>query len=110
MNKIALCLGLLLVLPIMLCTGCGGGDLDILMISPAASSLGLGATQQFTARMNGETYDYVTWQVAAGEGTISLSGLYTAPLSSGIYTVTATSYLDDTKTATAVVTVSEIGD
>ena len=73
-------------------------------ISPAVLSLSLGGTQQFTATVTGTTNTAVTW--SASGGTISASGLFTAPaVLVGIYTVTATSVADPTKSASALVTV-----
>jgi len=53
-------------------------------ISPASSTVGYGGTQQFTATVTGSTNTAVTWSVtsAGGSGqigTISTSGIYTAP-------------------------------
>lgn len=43
---------------------------------------------------------------SAGAGSITSTGLYTAPSTAGTYTVTATSVADTTKSASATVTVS----
>lgn len=55
-------------------------------ISPASQTVGYGATQQFTAKVTGATNTAVTWSVSGASsssssqiGTISSSGLYTAP-------------------------------
>lgn len=82
-------------------------------ISPTAASLAVGATQQFTATVTGTANTAVTWQVnnvTGGDpanGTISQSGLYTAPQTipvSGI-TITAVSQADSTKKASASVSI-----
>src|SRR5207248_1110404 len=73
-------------------------------ISPTSASLQAGGTQQFTATVTGTTNTAVTW--SATGGTISSSGLYTAPSTAGTYTVTATSVADSTKSASARVTVT----
>ena len=53
-----------------------------LTISPASESVGLGGTKQFTASTMGIQPEGVTWSVAStGGGTISATGLYTAPSS-----------------------------
>jgi hypothetical protein len=68
-----------------------------LSVSPGATLVNPGATQQFSANIQGVTNTGVTWSVdgtAAGNasvGTISASGLYTAPISTGAHTITATS-------------------
>ena len=73
-------------------------------ISPPALSIGLGGTQQFTATVTGTIDTAITW--TASGGTISTSGLFTAPPAvTGIYVVTATSVADPTKSASATVTV-----
>src|ERR1700741_5150253 len=72
-------------------------------------------TQQFTATVTGSTNMAVTWQVnsvTGGDsthGTISTSGLYTAPSavpSPASVTVTAIAQADSTKSASAAVTVT----
>ena len=73
-------------------------------ISPTSSLLTTGGTQQFTATVTGTGNTAVTWSATAG--TISSSGLYTAPASAGSFTVRATSVADTSKFASAPVTVS----
>ena len=78
-------------------------------ISPTSVTVPAGATQQFTANM------VVNWEVIGASGTdpstwgtISTSGLYTAPVTppwTGKVNIKATSQSDSTKSATAVVTV-----
>ena len=73
-------------------------------VSPTTASLQTGATQQFAASVTGTTNTAVTW--TATSGTISASGLYTAPGTAGTDTVKATSVADSSKSATATVTVT----
>src|SRR5205814_897036 len=73
-------------------------------ISPTSASLQTGAPQQFTATVTGSTNTSVTWSATAG--TISNTGLYTAPATAGSYNITATSAADTTKSASATVTVT----
>jgi hypothetical protein len=73
-------------------------------ISPTSASLTTGGTQQFTATVSGSSNTAVTW--SATGGTVSASGLYTAPSNAGTFKVTATSVADSTKSASATVTVS----
>ena len=66
-------------------SGGDGGSTPAPVISPATTTVGLGATQQFTAS------NVTTW--AATAGTITSAGLYTAPATTtatGTDTVTAT--------------------
>jgi Putative Ig domain/Beta-propeller repeat len=73
-------------------------------ISPGSASLATGGSQQFTAAVSGSSNTAVTW--SATGGTVSSSGMYTAPATAGTYTVKATSVADSTKSASAAVTVS----
>lgn len=77
-------------------------------VSPTSVSLQTGETQQFTATVTGTTTTGVTWSAAGG--TISSSGLYTAPNTTGTYTVTATSVADSNRSASATVTVTTAPD
>jgi len=79
-------------------------------ISPATASLLTGGTQTFTATVTGADNTAATWSVTeAGGGTITSGGVYSAPATAGTFHVVATSAADPTKSATAVVTVSEVG-
>jgi hypothetical protein len=83
-------------------------------ISPTSATVGSGAEQQFTATVTNATSADVTWQVngttggSSSEGTISSSGLYTAPgavPNPATVTVTAVSQADTSASASASVTV-----
>jgi len=74
-------------------------------ISPVSAKSATGGTLSFTASVQGSTSNKsVTW--SASLGSITPSGLYTAPASAGTATVTATSVADTTKSASAVVIVT----
>ncbi len=83
-------------------------------ITPTSAALLTGATQQFSATVTGSANTAVTWQVnnstggSATVGTISNSGLYTAPATvpAGTITVSAVSQADATKRANATITLS----
>jgi Protein of unknown function (DUF1565) len=86
-------------------------------ISPASATVGIGNTQQFTATVQNTSNIAVTWQVNgvtggnATVGTISSSGLYTAPAtvpSPATVTVTTVSQADPTKSASAQVTITPV--
>ena len=104
------------LLPCVLCVllaGCGGGSSTnpiTMIVGPATASVAVGKSQQFTATVSGTTNTAVTWSVAgAADGTISASGLYTAPAfvpNPAQVTVTATSLASNAKSATATVTVT----
>ncbi len=63
-------------------------SLSSIVVSPATASVATGATQQFTAQADDQfgnaltTQPAVTWTVSGG-GSISSSGLYTAPAAAG---------------------------
>ena len=77
-------------------------------VSPAAATLSAGQTQQFTATVTNAVNTTAVWTVSpAGAGSVSSAGLYTAPSSIStqqtVY-ITATSQVDPSQSATAVVT------
>jgi len=74
-------------------------------VSPTTASLQTGKQAQFTATVIGTHDAAVTW--TASGGTVTSSGLYTAPSAAGTYKVTATSVANSDKSASAVVTVSQ---
>jgi hypothetical protein len=83
-------------------------------VTPATASITTGATQQFSASVTGTSNTAVTWTASgtgcsgATCGTISSTGLYTAPATAptpATVTITATSVLDPTKSASASVTI-----
>lgn len=83
-------------------------QLTSLVISPKTASLAAGATQQFTASANwstgATTLPPVTWSVIGG-GTVSSTGLYTAPGAAGTYRVVV-AHNGGTLRDTATVTVT----
>jgi hypothetical protein len=106
-------------------SGCGGGSSSgsngsgtavSITISPTSATVSSGGTQQFTATVTGSSNTAVQWEVnnvAGGNtqtGTVSSSGLYTAPTTDATLqvTVTALSSADSTKTANATVTVTPV--
>lgn len=80
-------------------------------ISPGTATILAGATQQFQAAVKGQSNATVTWSVDsvsggnASVGTITSTGLYTAPAQPGNHTVVATSGTGPGNSATAPVTV-----
>ncbi len=73
-------------------------------ISPTSATVASGGTQQFTATVTGSSDTGVLWSIQ-GTGTISSTGLFTAPAVTESDIITATSHVDPTKTATATVIV-----
>ncbi len=76
-------------------------------LSPANVTLNMGATQAFSATVTGSSNKTVTWSVVEADGgSISSSGLYTAPARLGTYHVKATSVADPSRSAQATVIVN----
>jgi len=92
----------------------GGGQTVSVSLNMTTATVNSGATRQFVATVTGTSNTAVTWQVnqvaggSAQTGTISGTGLYTAPqtTTSMAVTVTAVSSADSTKSASATVTVN----
>src|SRR5882724_11294247 len=105
----------LAVLPLVV--SCGGGTTGTgspvisVRVSTSGTSIAAGQQAQFTATVTGTTNTSVTWLVVGGaaDGTISASGLYTAPAvvpNPALVTVTATSQADPTKSGSGSITVT----
>jgi hypothetical protein len=75
-------------------------------ISPTTLAMPEKWQQQFSAIVSGSASTGVTWTVSKGTGTITQSGLYTAPQAVETDVVTATSQADNTKSASATITVA----
>ncbi|NVJ26116.1 Ig-like domain-containing protein [Myxococcus sp. AM011] len=76
-------------------------------VTPKTATVGPGAVVNLTAEVTGTSVVAVIWAVEGGSanGTVSSTGVYTAPGRPGTYTVTATSVADASKTDSAVITV-----
>jgi hypothetical protein len=103
---VGLCLALALAGFLVACGGGSSGPAPV-TVTPATAQVQLGATQQFTASSSA-----VTWSVtgAGAVGTISASGLYTAPTTGTTpinFTVTATPTTGSA--GTAAVTIPAVG-
>src|SRR5262245_2178766 len=87
---------------LVLMSSCGGGGTNstsssstsqiIVSIAPGFVSLVQGGTQSFTATVIGTTNTAVNWSVQEGNagGTITSTGMYTAPNTAGTFHITAT--------------------
>jgi hypothetical protein len=75
-------------------------------VSPTTATVASGGTEQFSAQVTSTSNTAVTW--SATSGTVSTTGLFTAPTvtATKTVTVTATSAADNTKSASATVTVN----
>jgi hypothetical protein len=98
----------------LILAACGGSSLSpsakavSISASPSTATIVSGKTQQFTATVSNSTNTGVTW--AATSGTVSASGLFTAPTvaSSIQISVTATSQADSSQKATVTLTVNPV--
>ena len=107
-------LGLGFCTAVGLVMSCGGGkhaaptpQVISVTIAPSGASVWTGGTQAFTATVGGTSNQAVTWSVVeASGGSISATGLYTAPATAGSFHVQAVSVADATKSAQAPLTVS----
>ena len=75
-------------------------------VSPTTATVASAGTQQFTAQVKNTSNTGVTW--SATSGTVSTTGLFTAPTvtTATTVTVTATSVADGSKSSSATVSVS----
>jgi len=78
-------------------------------ISPTSATVKQGDNLQFRATVTGTTNTNVSWSVTSGTGTVTQTGLFTAPNLEEADKVQAQSQADLTKTATASVTVPAVG-
>ncbi len=78
-------------------------------LTPSPAAADACKTVQFSATVTNAANGAVTWSVREGAtgGTVSTSGLFTAPATGGTYHVVATSVADPTATTVATVTVTE---
>jgi hypothetical protein len=78
-------------------------------ITPSTVALSQGGTRQFSATVQGTSNQGVTWSIdESGGGSITTSGLYTAPSKEGTFHVRATSKADTGQYAQATVTVNAV--
>jgi hypothetical protein len=75
-------------------------------VSPTTATVASGGTEQFSAQITNTSNTAVTW--SATSGTVSTTGLFTAPTvtATETVTVTATSVASNTKSASATATVN----
>jgi hypothetical protein len=80
----------------------------VVAVSPKVASVSEGAAETFTATVTGSTNTNVTWSVEEGAsgGSVTSTGVYTAPSTAGTYHVVATSAADNSTSAAAEVDVA----
>src|SRR3954452_4316867 len=76
----------------------------VVNVTPSSANVAPSAQVQFSATVTGNSNTKVTWKAVSGS--ITQSGLYTAPSKAGSDTLTATSQADTTKSDTSVVTIT----
>jgi hypothetical protein len=119
-SKLSLCLRAMVVAAIATLAACGNNANNVsgpaptpastsgaAVIYPPNPSVPTGGTIDFLANLPGSTSATFTWAVKSGGGTITSSGVYTAPTSPGSATITATS-TNFTGTTTVTVTSAPI--
>lgn len=87
--------------PVTVVTGSSGA----VVISPQTVTLLQGQTRQFAAALSGSPSATFNWSIVSGGGTVSSTGLYTAPASDTTAIVKAALSTDSSIYATATVTV-----
>jgi hypothetical protein len=95
---------ILMVLLLAALTACPSNSIQSVSVSPLTVSVQALTTQQFNAAVVGTGNLAVQW--SASLGTISASGLFSAPNTLGNVTITATSLQDATKSGSATVNVT----
>jgi hypothetical protein len=95
------------------CKSGTAGRVISVSVSPTGVNIVVGTTQQMTATVMETFNTAVTWSVAGGSasGTISSTGLYTAPATvptPAQVTITAISQRDPTKSGTATLTITTV--
>ena len=94
-------------------SGVGTTPTSTVSVTPRQASMTPQRTQQFLAYISGVQSNQVTWSVDGilggngSTGTISASGLYSAPTAAGAHTVTATSIANTTQSASVPVIVTD---
>lgn len=118
-TRVLLATGALGLVVLSGCDGGGGNSPPLppgiaVSLSPAASTIKVDQSQQFTATVTGSSNTAVTWSVGgvgcagAACGTVSNTGLYSAPAIVPVpptVSVVATAQADTTKTASAALTI-----
>jgi hypothetical protein len=107
--------GIAILLSTTLHAGCGGNSSSAplppatqvtVSVSGLSSPMKMGTSHAFTASVNNSVSQAVTWSVVeAGGGSITQSGVYTAPATPGTYTVRAAAVADSSASGIAPVPV-----
>ncbi|RKH65390.1 hypothetical protein D7X96_23815 [Corallococcus interemptor] len=105
-----------LIVPLLIgaLAACTDPDAGPVTVTPKTVTVKAGEKTAFSASVKDAKQPRVLWSVEGGDshGTISSSGIYTAPAETGTYTVVATNAVDTSKKDTATVKVepAEVGE
>jgi streptogramin lyase len=93
---------------VTLATSAAGGVTTTVM--PATARIAAGVPMQLSAQVTGSPDSTVVWSIVEGAagGTITSTGLYTAPATSGTYHVIAASHANPLQTAMVTIQVSSV--
>jgi hypothetical protein len=82
----------------------------MVVVTPRTATVLRGQSQQFVAKVSGQSEKSVTWSATANVGTIDSTGLYTAPSDGDgfLVTITATSTASPAAVGNAVVTLPSV--
>ncbi|RKG52006.1 hypothetical protein D7X30_34840 [Corallococcus sp. AB011P] len=101
-----------LIVPLLIgaLAACSDPDSGPVTVTPKTVTVKAGEKTTFSASVKDAKETRVLWSVEGGDsrGTISSSGIYTAPAEAGTYTVVATNAVDTSKKDTATVKVEAV--
>ncbi|RKH84082.1 hypothetical protein D7Y21_25380 [Corallococcus sp. AB045] len=101
-----------LIVPLLIgaLAACSDPDSGPVTVTPKTVTVKAGEKTTFSASVKDAKKTRVLWSVEGGDsrGTISSSGIYTAPAEAGTYTVVATNAVDTSKKDTATVKVEAV--
>ncbi|NOK15615.1 Ig-like domain-containing protein [Corallococcus carmarthensis] len=101
-----------LIVPLLIgaLAACSDPDSGPVTVTPKTVTVKAGEKSTFSASVKDAKDPRVLWSVEGGDsrGTISSSGVYTAPAEAGTYTVVATNAVDTSKKDTATVKVEAV--
>ncbi len=101
-----------LIVPLLIgaLAACSDSDSGPVTVTPKTVTVKAGEKATFSAAVKDAKEPRVLWSVEGGDshGTISSSGVYTAPAEAGTYTVVATNAVDTSKKDTATVKVEAV--
>ena len=106
--------GALILVGLLVSFACGGGSgttpapAVTVSVTPSTTSIAIGQSQSLSAAVTNSTNTAVTWSVAEGPagGSVTGTGVYTAPMVAGTYHVVATSQANPAVSGRAAISVT----